>query len=139
MKIPLFCSTGTCTGAFPVGQFLVWIKLWQKLWLSDFKAFWVQIWLPFWICASKNDTLHLCQNSQWLAMKQGGILFYNFHIIAISNMMRQVFVKVFVLIYKWRMRQAVITINEIYLSIKPSWSFYECFSPWSQNFFESLL
>ena len=111
----------------------------KKLWLSDFKAFWVQIWLPFWIYASKNDTLHLCQNSQWLGMKQGGILFYNFQFIAISNMMRQVFVKVFVLIYKWWMRQAAITINEIYLSIKPSWSLYERFSPWSQNFFESLL
>ena len=36
----------------------------------------------------------MCQNRQLFAMRQGGILFQNFQFIAVSNMTRQVFLRV---------------------------------------------
>ena len=61
--------------------------------------------------------IYLCQNRQWLAMQQGGVLFQNlksidFHVLAWWG---------FCFIWKWWMRLAAIAIyDEFNLSIKPS-------------------
>ena len=49
------------------------------------------------LITSETETLDLCQRKSFLAMRQGGILFWIFEFIAHFIMMRQVFSYVFVL------------------------------------------
>ena len=83
--VSLFRALKKCLLALTTGIYN-WEK-WCSMWEIDNKK------IKMRYKVSKSHTLDLYQNKQWFAVRQEGISFLNFQFIAVSNMMRQVFLR----------------------------------------------